>query len=119
MDWIEMIISILVGLATVIPVVVKLVEYVQKAVKEKNWNEIMRITIEYMKTAETKFADGATRKEWVLAMVRTSAVSINYDLDDAALAKISDLIDSICAAASIINSEVADEIDDTTPAVAE
>ena len=47
------------------------------------------------KTAEEKFSDGATRKEWVMAMIRTSAANINYDLDDAALAKISALIDDI------------------------
>ena len=37
-------------------------------------------------------------------MVQTSAATINYDLDEISLAKISDLIDSICAAADIINS---------------
>ena len=35
MEWSEFIVSILAGLAAAIPLVVKLVEYVQKAVKEK------------------------------------------------------------------------------------
>lgn len=105
LDWVKMICELLVGLATLIPLVVKLIEYVKTATKEKNWNELMRMTIEYMKTAEQKFSDGATRKEWVLAMIRTSAANINYDLDDAALAKISALIDDICAASKVLNKE--------------
>lgn len=104
-DWVKMICEIMSGLVVLIPLMVKLIEYVKTATKEKNWNELMRLTIEYMKTAEEKFSDGATRKEWVLGMIRTSAASINYDLDDAALAKISDLIDSICDASKVINKE--------------
>lgn len=104
-DWVKMICEIMSGLVVLIPLMVKLIEYVKTATKEKNWNELMRLTIEYMKTAEEKFTDGATRKEWVLAMIRTSAASINYDLDDAAIAKISDLIDSICDASKVINKE--------------
>ena len=107
-EWVKMLCEIMSGLVVLIPLVVKLVEYVKAATKEKNWNELMRLTIEYMKTAEEKFSDGATRKEWVLAMIRTSAASINYDLDDAALAKISDLIDSICDASKVINKEISD-----------
>lgn len=109
MDWVKLVIDILAGLAIVIPLVIKLIEYVKVATKEKNWNALLKMTINYMKTAETKFADGATRKEWVLAMVKTSAATINYDLDDVSLAKISELIDSICDAADIINSQVVSE----------
>lgn len=117
MDWVKIVVDILAGLAVVIPLVVKLVESVQCATKEKNWNTLLKMTIEYMKTAESKFTDGATRKEWVMAMVQTSAVTINYELDDVAMAKISDLIDSICDAADIINSNVgADAMDDHSEA---
>ena len=35
MDWYEVIISILSGIAVAIPLVIKLVEYVRKAIKEK------------------------------------------------------------------------------------
>lgn len=107
-DWVKMICEIMSGLVVLIPLMVKLIEYVKTATKEKNWNELMRLVIEYMKAAEEKFTDGATRKEWVLAMIRTSAASINYDLDDAAIAKISDLIDSICDASKVINKEITD-----------
>lgn len=103
MDWLKLILQILSGLIVLIPLIAKLVEYVQKATKEKNWNELLKMTIEYMKAAEEKFSDGASRKEWVLAMVQTSAVTINYELDAVALAKISEMIDSICDAADVIN----------------
>lgn len=104
MDWIKFVIAILSGLAIAIPLVIKLVEYVKKAVKEKNWNEVVKLIMDYMKIAEKKFTDGATRKEWVIAMVKTSAAGIEYDLDDVAIAKISDMIDNICDAAKIINT---------------
>lgn len=105
MDVLQIVIAIISGLAVAIPLVIKLVEYVQKATREKNWSEIVRLTINYMTVAEEKFSDGATRKEWVMTMVETSAQSINYDLDEAALLKISDMIDSICEAAKIINTK--------------
>lgn len=102
-NWVQIVVSILSGCAVCLPLVVKLVQYVSTAVKEKNWNNIVKMTIEYMTTAETKFTDGATRKEWVMAMIRASAKSANYDLDDVELQKISDMIDSICAASKTIN----------------
>lgn len=105
-EWLNIVISILSGIVAVIPLTIKLIEYVRKSVKEKNWNEIVRLALDYMKTAETKFTDGATRKEWVIAMVKTSAKGINYDLDDAAIAKLSDMIDKICDAAKVINTAI-------------
>ena len=41
LNWVEIVISILTGLAAAIPLVVQLVKYVQKAVKEKNWNKML------------------------------------------------------------------------------
>jgi hypothetical protein len=108
-EWLNIVISILSGIAAVIPLVIKLVEYVKKSIKEKNWNEIVKIALDYMKTAETKFTDGATRKEWVIAMVKTSAKGVDYDLDDTAIAKLSDMIDKICDAAKVINTTIEDK----------
>lgn len=36
--WIQAIISILSGIAILVPLIVKLVEYVKKNTKEKNWS---------------------------------------------------------------------------------
>lgn len=101
MDLIQLLVSVLAGLVTAIPLAVKLVEYVQKAVKEKNWNSLLKLTMDLMSEAEKKFSDGATRKEWVLAMIQTSADSINYDID---LEVISKLIDELCNMGKAVNA---------------
>lgn len=40
-SYINYIVAILAGLATAIPLVINLIKYVQKAVKEKNWNQVV------------------------------------------------------------------------------
>ena len=62
MEWSEFIVSILAGLAAAIPLVVKLVEYVQKAVKEKNWEKMLALVMDLMEVAETKFESGADKE---------------------------------------------------------
>ena len=101
MEWMKLLIAILSGLITAIPLVVKLVEYVQKAIKEKNWNELLRMVMNYMETAESKFDNGADRKEWVLAMVKASADTVNYDID---MNAVSDLIDRLCNMSKTVNA---------------
>ena len=101
MEWMKLLIAILSGLITAIPLVVKLVEYVQKAIKEKNWNELLRMVMNYMETAESKLDNGADRKEWVLAMVKASADTVNYDID---MNAVSDLIDSLCNMSKTVNA---------------
>ena len=100
MEYLDVILSIVAGLAAAIPLVVKLVQYVTAAVKEKNWNKLLDLVMSLMEEAEEKFADGATRKEWVMAMVSASAESINYDVD---IAAISELIDSLCDLSKVVN----------------
>lgn len=85
MDWLEIlkyIAAIASGLAAAIPLVVL--------------DKVMKL----METAETKFKDGAERKEWVLAMLKASADGINYDIDYDAIA---DMIDSLCDMSKVIN----------------
>ena len=100
MEWVQLALSIMAGLVTAIPLVIKLVEYVQKAIKEKNWNAMLDMVMRYMETAETKFENGAEKKEWVLAMVKASADTINYDID---LNAIGQLIDDLCDMSNVIN----------------
>lgn len=101
MEWVQLAIAIISGLAAAIPLVIKLVEYVQKATKEKNWNKMLALVIDLMEEAETKFAEGADRKEWVLAMVKASADTINYDVD---IEVIGAMIDSLCAMSKVVNA---------------
>lgn len=101
MEWVKLALAIISGLATAIPLVIKLVEYVQKATKEKNWNKMLELVIDLMEEAETKFAEGADRKEWVLAMVKASADTINYDVD---IEAVSVMIDSLCDMSKVVNA---------------
>lgn len=103
MEWFEIIISILSGLAVTIPLVIKLVEYVQKAIREKNWNALLDLIMNLMAEAEAKFDNGKDRKEWVLSMVEASAATINYEID---IAQVSELIDSLCAMSKKVNPPV-------------
>lgn len=100
MDLVQFALSIVAGLATAIPLVIKLVEYVQKAIKEKNWGTMLDMVMKYMETAEEKFETGAEKKEWVLAMVKASADTINYDID---LTVIGEMIDKLCDMSNVIN----------------
>ena len=104
---ISLITAILVGLATCIPLAVTLVKYVKKAIQEKNWSALLGLVVSLIEEAETKFNDGATRKEWVMAMVKTSAEYINYPVDTDAL---SALIDSLCEMTKVVNAPKTEEV---------
>ncbi len=104
MEWLQLIASIMAGLITAIPLAIKLVEYVKKAVKEKNWDKVLDMVMKYMETAEEKFDNGADRKEWVMAMVKASADTINYDVD---MDTIGELIDSLCDMSKVVNGREA------------
>ena len=62
-SYINYIVAILTGLATAIPLVINLIKYVQKAAKEKNWNQVVKLVMNLMEEAETKFDNGADRKQ--------------------------------------------------------
>lgn len=98
---VSLIVAVLTGLATAIPLVVKLVQYVKEATQEKNWGNLLKLLIDLMGEAERMFDEGATRKEWVMAMAQTSAEYIAYPLDTAAL---SNLIDEMIKMTRKVNA---------------
>lgn len=106
MEWLEILVSILSGLATAIPLIVGLVKYIQKAIKEKNWNQLVTMVMNFMTEAENKFDNGLERKEWVLMMVKASADTIDYDID---LAQVSEMIDALCNLTKVVNPPVIEE----------
>ena len=55
----NLILSIMAGLVTCITMVVGLIRTTQKAVKEKNWTELLSLIMKYMAEAEVKFSEGA------------------------------------------------------------
>lgn len=102
-DWTNLIVSILAGLATAIPLLVELIKYIKTAVKEKNWSKVVTMVLDLMKVAESKFDKGTDKKEWVLAMMKASADTINFDLN---MDEVAVLIDSLCDMSKVVNHRV-------------
>lgn len=98
--WIQAIISILSGIAVVVPLVVKLVQFVQANVKEKNWSQMLKLVMNLMAEAEEKFTKGAEKKEWVLGQLQAMAGTLNYDIE---WDVVSDMIDKICDVSKELN----------------
>jgi len=98
---IKYVLAILSGVITAIPLIIKLVQYTQTAIKERNWRQVLDLVTSLMAQAELKFTTGDERKEWVLMMVKASADTIEYDID---LNVISEMIDSLCAMTHIVNA---------------
>ena len=98
--WIQAIISILSGIAVLVPLMVKLVDYVKKSTKEKNWNQMLKLVMNLMAEAEDKFDSGADKKEWVMGELKAMANTLNYDID---WNVVSDMIDKICDVSKEIN----------------
>lgn len=107
MEWYEIVVSILTGIAACIPLVVNLVKYVKQAIKEKNWNKLVTLVMNLMSQAEGKFDNGPERKEWVLMMVKASADTIDYTID---LNQVAELIDSLCELTKVVNAPKTEEV---------
>ena len=98
---VSIIVAILTGLAACIPLAAKLVTFAKQAAQEKNWGAYLGLAVKLIQQAEQKFNDGATRKEWVMAMVQASAEYINYPVDSDAL---SNLIDALVGMSKNVNA---------------
>lgn len=101
MEMLNYIPGIVTGLAAAIPLVVALINYVRKAINEKNWSRVMKLVVTEMATAETMFETGAERKEYVTKMVMATAAEIGYDID---MAVIGNMIDDMCAMSKVVNT---------------
>ena len=100
--WIEVVISILTGLAAAIPLVIKLIDAIQKAHKEKNWKPMVSLVLALMADAEQNYDSGAERKEYVISFIKSMENTLEYDIDEKA---ISELIDAIVVATKKINTK--------------
>ena len=101
MKYADLIASILSGMAVCLPLCVKLAQYAAGAVREKNWTKLLSLVMRYMAEAEVKFSDGATRREWVVAMVKASGEELDYDVDAETVGK---MIDRLCAMSKAVNN---------------
>lgn len=106
MEWHNILLSILSGLAATIPLAIQLVKWIGKAIEEKNWHNLVSLVMNLMAEAEGKFDNGADRKEWVLSMVEASAKTINYPID---IEAVGTLIDDLCAMSKLVNAPKTEE----------
>lgn len=102
MDWVKIIVAILSGVCTCIPLAIKLIGAVQAAVKEKNWQKVVTFVLERMKEAEGKFSTGEERKQWVMTCVKASADTFNYEID---MAAVGDMIDAFVDMSKSVNAQ--------------
>lgn len=102
MEWLELIIAILSGIAACIPLVIKLIDYVKALAKEKNWSKLIVIVSSFMSEAETLYPDGASKKEYVINSVMALSKTIDYPIDKDMLGE---LIDSLIALSKKVNIE--------------
>jgi hypothetical protein len=102
MEWYEIIISMLSGIAACIPLVIKLVSYVKALAKEKNWSKLIVIVSNFMAEAETLYPDGASKKDYVINSVLAIAKTIDYPIDKDMLGE---LIDNLVALSKKVNVE--------------
>lgn len=102
-NWVEMIVAILTGIATCIPLVIKLIQTVRESAKSKNWTALMQLVLKLMTEAEANFSTGAEKKAYVLDSIEAIKDTLNYDVD---MDAVSAMIDSIIIASKQINIKV-------------
>lgn len=102
MDVLEIILSIITGIAACIPLVIQLVKYIKESAKSQNWTALLQLVLKLMTEAEANYTEGAEKKEYVLDSVKALESTLNYDVD---IDKVSAMIDSIIAATKKINVE--------------
>ena len=100
MEVLEIILSIIAGIAACIPLVIQLVKYIQAAAKEKNWVKLIVIVSNFIAEAETMFPDGASKKEYVINSVLNISKTIDYPVDKEMLGE---LIDNLVTLSNKVN----------------
>lgn len=101
---VQIICAILTGMATAIPLAIKLAEYVKKAVRERSWRGLIELTLELMENAEMLFESGESRREYVIEAVGKTARAIDFEFDEQ---EFGELIDRICAMSKCVNCSAA------------
>lgn len=94
--------AILSGIAVLIPLMIALIKYVQKAAEDKNWNIIVKMVLDLMVQAEHDYSSGVEKKEFVMNQLKELAKTVDFEID---WDKVSDLIDALCDMAHEVNVE--------------
>lgn len=102
MDIINLIVAIISGVCTCIPLVIELVKYIKEANRSKNWTGLMQLVLRLMAEAEKNFATGAEREEYVISTIKAMENTLNYDIDEQV---VREMIASIVEASKTINTK--------------
>ena len=100
MDIVNLVVAIVSGVATCIPLVIQLIKYIKEAVKSKNWGVLFQLVLQLMTDAEKLFATGAEREEYVISKIKAMETTLNYDIDENV---VKEMIASIAEASKKIN----------------
>ena len=100
MDILKLVLAIISGVVTCIPLAIQLVRYIKTAIAEKNFNNIMRLVIDLIPEAEEKFSNGEERKEYIMNNIKSLSQTLGYEVD---FDKISEMIDQIVAVTKKVN----------------
>ncbi len=100
-QWIGLIVCVISGLATSIPLIINLVKYIRLSIQEKTWGKMLNLVMSLMEEAEGMFEAGVDRKVWVLKALDNLSDTIDYDMD---MDAIGDMIDALCAMSKIVNA---------------
>lgn len=100
-QWIGLIVCVISGLATSIPLIINLVKYIRLSIQEKNWGKMLNLVMSLMEEAEGMFEAGVDRKVWVLKALDNLSDTIDYDIDMDAVGA---MIDALCAMSKIVNA---------------
>ena len=99
-NMVEYVMSIIVGLAVSIPVVVELIRSVRQNVAEKRWDLLIKKVINFMVTAEEQFKLGSVKKDFVLVMAKAAAEELGAPFDEE---KVGAMIDAMVELSKKIN----------------
>jgi hypothetical protein len=101
--WIGVVISILTGLTTCIPLIIELVKTIRENAKSKNWTAVMQLILRLMAEAEENYSTGADKKAYVMDSIEAMKDTLNYNVD---MDAVSAMVDSIIIASKKINTQV-------------
>ena len=73
--------TILVGLAAIIPLIIALIKYVNKAAESRNWNIVVKMVLDLMVQAEQDYSTGAEKKDFVMNQIAVLAKTVEFDID--------------------------------------
>lgn len=100
--WTNIVLPMLSGLIAAVPLVIKLIEYVNQAKREKNWGAVVQLALKLMAEAEQNYTNGADKKDYVISSIKAMETTLQYDIDEQA---ISELIDAVVLTSKKVNTK--------------